>query len=240
MEASAELVLSSLSMQLRPKTVTSSWKAKVRWIGPCTALLLTPYLASPQAQQTNPPQSAPEPKIKFAQTPYQPITGRQRVKWVLVSPFEPENLLRGLFSAGLGTASNTPREYGPHWDGFAKRYGMRFTGVITSKTMEAGLGAIWGEDPRYVPARDKPFRERIGHIFVMTVMATRRDGQLRPAYARFIAYPSSNFLSNTWRVDSVSDTSHALARTGYGFLGKIATNTLKEFWPDAKKNIFKR
>ena len=74
----------------------------------------------------------------------------------------------------------------------------------------------------------------------MTVMATRRDGQLRPAYARFIAYPSSNFLSNTWRADSASDSSHALARTGYGFLGKIATNTLKEFWPDAKKHIFKK
>jgi len=59
---------------------------------------------------------------------------------------------------------------------------MRFTGVTTSKAMEAGLGAIWGEDPRYVPARDKPFRGRIGHIFVMTVMATRRDGQLRPRH----------------------------------------------------------
>src|SRR6516225_5579448 len=167
MEASAELVPSLLSMQLRPKTV----------VGLCTALLLTPSLASPQAQQTNPPQSAPEPKIKLAQPSYQPITGRQRVRWVLVSSFEPESLVRGLFSAGLGTAYNTPREYGPHWDGFAKRYGMRFTGVITSKTMEAGLGAIWGEDPRYVPALDKPFKERVGHIFVMTVMATRRDGQ---------------------------------------------------------------
>jgi len=151
MEPMAELVPSSLSMQLRPKTVTSSWKARVLWICLCTALLLTPTLASPQAQQTNPPQPVPEPKIKFAQTPYQPITGRQRVKWVLVSPFEPESLLRGLFSAGWGTAANTPREYGPHWDGFAKRYGMRFTGLITSKNMEAGLGAIWGEDPRYVP-----------------------------------------------------------------------------------------
>jgi len=210
MEASAELVPFSLSMQLRLKTVTSSWKARVRWIGPCAALLLTPSLASPQAQQTNPPQSAPEPKIKFAQTSYLPITGRQRVKWVLVSPFEPENLLRGLFSAGLGTASNTPREYGPHWDGFAKRYGMRFTGVITSKTMEAGLGAIWGEDPRYVPARDKPFRERIGHIFVMTVMATRRDGQLRPAYARFIAYPSSWMTSSLRRHTSPKTMANAL------------------------------
>src|SRR5215472_18855898 len=135
-------------MQLRSNTVTSS-KARLGWIGLCTALLLTPSLASPQVQQTNPPPPAPEPKIKFAQTPYQPITGRQRVKWVLVSPFEPENLLRGLFSAGLGTANNTPREYGPHWDGFAKRFGMRFTGVITSKTMEAGLGAMWGYAPRY-------------------------------------------------------------------------------------------
>src|SRR5262245_8846643 len=123
-------------VQLRPKAVTSSSKTRMWCLGLCTALLLTPSLASPQAQQPNPPPSAPEPKIKFAQTPYQPITGRQRVKWVLVSPFEPENLLRGLFSAGLGTASNTPREHGPHWDGFAKSDGKRVTGRSTSEAME--------------------------------------------------------------------------------------------------------
>ena len=153
-------------------------------------------------------------------------------------PYEGESL-RVLFSAGLGTACNTPREYGPHWDGFANRYGIRFTGLITSKTMEASFGSGLGEDPRYFPALDKPFKERISHLFVITVMATRRDGQLRPADARFIAYASGNFLSNTWRAEIVSDTSHALARTGYGFLGKIASNTSKEFWPDAKKYIFK-
>src|SRR5215467_5676639 len=63
--------------------------------------------------------------------------------------------------------------------------------------------------------KSKPFKERTRLHFIRTVMATRRDGQLRSAYARFNAYSSSNFLSNTWRAESVSDTS-ALTWTGYG------------------------
>ena len=65
--------------------------------------------------------------------------------------------------------------------------------------MEAGLGAIWGEDPRYTRDVGAPFGHRVGHAVKMTFMAQNRDGKLMPAYARFIAIPGSNFLSNAWR-----------------------------------------
>jgi hypothetical protein len=55
----------------------------------------------------------------------------------------------GVISAAWGTAFNNPEEYGPQWRGFAKRYGMRLTGIATSNAIEAGLGSVWGEDPRY-------------------------------------------------------------------------------------------
>ena len=38
-----------------------------------------------------------------------------------------------------------------------------------------------------------------------TFTAPRPDGHYAPAYARFIAIPGSNFLSNTWRADSEAD-----------------------------------
>src|SRR4051794_33160024 len=78
-----------------------------------------------------------------------PVTGEQRLKWAAVSTVGAPSLIGGLFSAGFGTGINSPNEYGPHWDGFGKRYGMRLTGIATSNLMEAGLGAAWGEDPRY-------------------------------------------------------------------------------------------
>jgi len=33
---------------------------------------------------------------------------------------------------------------------------MRLTGVSTGKAIEAGLGSLWGEDPRYFRAAGQP------------------------------------------------------------------------------------
>ena len=123
-------------------------------------------------------------------------------------------MLTGVFTESTATAENSPKEYGPHWDGFAKRYGIRLTGVGTSNTIEAGLGSIWGEDPRYVLAEDRGFGHRVGHIVLLTFAARNREGQLRPAYARFIAIPGGNFLSNTWRADSVATNRDGTLRQG--------------------------
>jgi hypothetical protein len=188
------------------------------------------------------PQGPPEQNLKVipAQAPYEPISGKQRIQWAALQTFGPESLLLGNWTAAVGTARNRPEEYGPHWDGFAKRYGMRFTGVAASNTIEAGLGSLWGEDPRYVRNQTLPFKKRIGHVFLLTFTARNRQGKLQPAYARYIAIPGSNFLSNTWRVNSESTTDDALARTGYGVLSQISGNAWSEFWPDVKRLVFKK
>ncbi len=93
----------------------------------------------------------------------------------------------------MGNHVNTPHEYDTHWEGFGDRYGIRLT---------AG----------------QPFGVRVKHIFKMKFMATNRKREDRPAYERYIATAGSNSLSNTWRERSESNTTHALARTGYGFL----------------------
>lgn len=106
--------------------------------------------------------------------------------------------------------------------------------------MEAGLGAVWGEDPRYFREPDQPIKVRIGHAIKATFTAYDRQGVVVPAYARFIAIPGNNFLSNTWRADSEANTRSAAKRTLYGFLGKMGSNAFTEFWPDLKKLAFHR
>lgn len=85
--------------------------------------------------------------------------------------------------------------------------------------MEAGLGKQWGEDPRYLRTQEMPFRNRIGHVIKMTFLATGTDGRSMPAYARYIAIPCNNFLSDAWRAPSDATLSRAGMRTGLGFLG---------------------
>jgi hypothetical protein len=169
-----------------------------------------------------------------------PITAAGRLQWLATSTVGPPSLIGGTISAGWGTLFNAPKEYGPHWDGFGKRYGMRFTGISVSNAMEAGLGTFWGEDPSYFRARGQPFKNRVARIVEMTFLAYESHGQTMPAYGRYIAISGNNFLSNTWRADSEATAGQALQRTLTGFLGRMASNAFAEFWPDVGQRLFKK
>jgi hypothetical protein len=171
---------------------------------------------------------------------YKPITGQERFKWFVKSTVGPGSLfLSGPLSAALSTATNSPSEYGPHWAGFGKRYGMRLTGISTGNAMEASLGAIWGEDPRYFHSPNRAFGARVKYVISSTFAAPDRDGRFHPAYARFAGNVGNNFLSNTWRADSVADAHHAALRCLYGVLGRMGSNAFMEFLPDVKRRVEK-
>jgi hypothetical protein len=181
-----------------------------------------------------------QPAVSFRKGPdsYQPITGRQRLNWTVKSTVGPVSLAAGAFSAGFGTAMNRPREYGPHWEGFGKRYGMRFTGIATGNLVEASLGALWGEDPRYFRATGQSVKGRIKNVIVMTFAARQADGELAPAYARYVGISGNNFISNNWRADSESGLGDACLRTALGFAGRMGSNAFAEFWPTLSKHLF--
>lgn len=170
-------------------------------------------------------------------TAYQPISGNERVRWAVKATVGPQSLAAGVWSAGWGTAFNSPPEYGTHWGGFAKRYGMRLTGVSTGNAIEASVGMLWKEDPRYYQSPDREFMGRVRHAADLTFRARGADGELHPAFARYVGNVGNNFLSNTWRVESESSVESALTRTFVGFAGKFASNLFEEFWPSVKEKI---
>jgi hypothetical protein len=170
---------------------------------------------------------------------YSPITGRQRVAWFANSTLGARSLAGGLFAAGFGTGRDAPHVYGPHWEGFGKRYGMRLTGVSTGNAMEASIGRLWGEDPRYFRVPDAKFKGRVRNVLLTAFTAPREDGHFSPAYARYMSTAGNNFLSNTWRPDSEATTKNAITRTLWGFVGRMGSNAFLEFWPDVKSHVFR-
>ena len=193
--------------------------------------------ALPTAANASPRAARPAPSTGSWSENADEITGEQRVAWAAESSVGWSSLLYGVIPAGVTTALNHPREYGTHWEGFGDRYGMRLAGLAVSTTMEASLGAIWHENPRYKPEPEKSFGGRVESVIYQTFFTRRPDGNFEPAYARFVAVPASNFLSNTWRANSEADSAHALERTGYGFAGAMGSNAFHEFWPSIKSHL---
>jgi hypothetical protein len=171
---------------------------------------------------------------------YEPITASQRVGWVLRNTVEPQRILGDAVYAAVETAQNEPRVDGPHWDGFGKRLGILVAGAAVSNTMEATLGSFWGEDPRYFRVPDETFGARVKNVIKLTFVARGRDGNYHPAYARYMAIPGSNWLSNTWRPDEQADNEDAAIRTLEGFGARMGSNAYNEFWPSISPHLFHR
>ncbi len=169
---------------------------------------------------------------------YVPISGAERASWVVKSTLSPATLLFTGFDAGLGTLRNSPRELGPHWNGYGDRYGLRIADRALSTSIEAGVGALWGEDPRYRRVPEKPFAGRIAHVLKMTVVSHDASGREMPAYARFVAVPAAAFISNAWKPDSQNSSGDALNRIGFSVATHILGNAYTEFWPDARARFF--
>lgn len=170
--------------------------------------------------------------------PYEPITSRGRARWLVASTVGPEGLVAGVLSSGISTAVDQPAEFGPTWGGFGHRFGVRLTGISTGNAIEAGLGALWGEYPRYDRLPEAPFSTRVWNTVKLSFTARYSDGHLGPAYARLIAIPGNNALSNTWRAHSEADPGDIAVRSILGILGRIGTNAFVEFWPDVRRRIF--
>jgi hypothetical protein len=173
--------------------------------------------------------------------PSSAITTWRRLRWFDEKTFGVSNLGGSIPGAAWMTFMDRPHEAGPHWEGFGERYGVSVSTNAVSNAMEAGMGAIWGEDPRYRrDGADIPLKSRLGHVVKWTVFAPNRNGELRPAYARFIGISGSSLISNAWREPSDTSAEHSLDRIGYGFLGRMGSNAFDEFWPDVKQRLFHR
>ena len=171
---------------------------------------------------------------------YSAITPAERVRWMIDTTVDPADLLGHAFSAGFGTWTDSPKELGTHWTGFEKRYVNNMATSVLGNSIEAGVGAIWGGDPRYFPAEPgTSLKSRFIRAAKWTVLARQANGEVGPAYARFIAIPASNAISDAWRPASETGGGHLLERTATGFGAQFAGNVWHEFWPGIRKKLFR-
>jgi hypothetical protein len=171
---------------------------------------------------------------------YVPPTGADRLKWTADGTLGAASIATGVFIAAWNTAWNIPSEWNATWSGFGKRFGSREAQMTISNTVEAGLGAAWGEDPRYFPSGRTGFWSRTGYAAKTVFVAHRRSGRLAPAWARYAGAIGSNVAANTWLPPGDRSAGQSVRRVGNGFLGRFVGNLWMEFWPDVRGHFAQR
>ena len=219
-----------------------------------------PYLLGAQVpsrvQPGTPASQAPEPRIETVEAnhnavitdtylisgaPYTPATAEDRVELWARRSFALDNHISGVFKIAWKTwVTNDPAEWGKGLDGYARRYATREFEVIVANGVEAGVGAIWGEDPRYFRLDHGSLNARIRHAIISSYMTHRRDGSRGPAYARFIGMMSAKGSSMIWYPDESKNWRRpTVSAIGIGLAGRIGSNLFREFKPDLMRMVRK-
>jgi hypothetical protein len=172
---------------------------------------------------------------------YTPITGEQRVDWIVDGTIGRRSLtIVGPLATVWLTAFNSPEEWGRGVSGITKRYAQREADVALSNTIEAGLGALWGEDPRYIASGRKGIWPRARYALKTSVLAQGRDGRLRPAWARYAGNTANNLIENAWLPPSQTTATQTVVRSGMGIVTRMGGNLWEEFWPDIARRFKKK
>jgi hypothetical protein len=209
---------------------------------PRAALLMAALLCLSRPAVAQPPagtKAGGEPGQMTA-TSYVPVDSVQRVNWIVDGTIGPRSLfVVGPLAALWQTGFNQPSEWQRTWSGIGKRYLQREADVAISNTIEAGLGAIWGEDPRYIPSGRRGIGPRARYAITTTVLAQRPDGHLAPAWGRFAGNTVNNLIENAWLPPSVTTPGQTMLRSALGLLSRLGGNAWEEFWPDVRKRFRK-
>jgi hypothetical protein len=181
------------------------------------------------------PAAKPEARID------EPMTARDRIDWIVDGTVGPKSLfVVGVIGTAWQTGWNTPDEWGRSWSGAGKRYLQREADVAISNTIEAGLGAIWGERADYIRSHKQGIKPRLGYALKTVFLAYRPDGHLAPAWGRYAGNTINNLIENSWLPPSATTWQQTTWRSASGFATRAIGNVWEEFWPDAKRRLFTR
>jgi hypothetical protein len=194
------------------------------------ATLFVTLPSSARAQDASPP-----PIISHGATTA--ITAAGRIRWVTTTIVGPQSFTAGVVVAGAETLMAFPPEWERTASGFGRRYVVRDGAIAISNGVEASLGALWGEDPRYTQCHCEGIHQRAAHAARLSVFAVRSDGHVAPAWGRYAGTITSNFAQDTWLPPSERTWQQMVLRQAGAVGGRFVGNLFAEFWPDVRRRF---
>jgi hypothetical protein len=206
------------------------------------------FAAESPCQQTSPSDPPPEESRRilgiipnFRTSPslknYEPLTNREKFKIATQDAFDRGTVGLAALFAGDGQLTNANRSFGQGAAGFGRYFGASYGDFVIGDYMtEAIFPALLHQDPRYfrrgVGGEWSRLRYAMGQIFW-----THRDsGGMQFNYSEVIGNSTAVAVSNAYYANNRT-VGDAVSKLGVQLAVDMATNVLKEFWPDLERKF---
>jgi hypothetical protein len=192
-----------------------------------TVVLLPCFAAAGQQQEDD----------REQRTTYSPITASERAAWIGGEVMSAGALSSAAFSSAWTMRGHSPKEWPRTASGYGRRFADAQATAAVSSSIEAGLGTMWGEDPRYARSGRHEGWARVGHAVTSVALSRWRNGRPAVVWARFAGTVSGSVIENAWLPPSAATRSRTTARVASNFAGQLAANLWTEFWPDLRRRL---
>ena len=169
-----------------------------------------------------------------------PLTGERRWQIYTHNAFaSPGAATRVVIASTMAQIVNGPNEWQRSWSGYGKRVGTSALTFTAQDTVEHGVAALTGRDPRYQRCQCASVWKRVGHSFTGIVASVDNQGHRRfdlthvgGAYAG--GYVAASMYPSNYSVAVKG------AQLGHRMVGQLfVANLLAEFSPEMRK-LFRR
>ena len=131
--------------------------------------------------------------------PYHRPDKETRDKRYLLSMFGPFAIGGDVIAAGINTASNSPREWGPGWNGFGKRFASQVGMSVVQRSSQFALEESFKLDSYYYRSTKRDVGSRLKNAIASTFTARRPDGSKTFGLPKIVgSYTAGIVAAETW------------------------------------------
>jgi hypothetical protein len=176
--------------------------------------------------------------VEAVQAPAAPLDLKGKTDYYLKATFSSEAIGRIALTSGFKHLRGSDT-YGSGAAGLGQSIGSRYAEHITKRTIQFGVGAALGEDPRFYRSNKTGTWSRVAFQLKRTVTVQNDNGGTSIAAGKLAGTFGSNAIATYWDPRRPDALKQGLTNTGIDLAGDLATRLVREFWPDLRR-LFKR
>jgi len=168
---------------------------------------------------------------------YEPLSVGGKFKIASQDAFDPGTIVLAAMFAGESQLTNANRSFGQGVAGYGKYWGTAYADFAIGDFMTEGLfPTLLHQDPRYFRKGTGGGWSRLGYAMGQIFWTHTDNGRSQFNYSEVIGNSTAVAISNAYYRDNRT-ASDGVSKLGMQLGVDMASNVLKEFWPEVEKKF---
>jgi hypothetical protein len=171
---------------------------------------------------------------------YEPLTAGQKFKLASQDSFDQGTVALAALFAGEAQLTNANRSFGQGGAGFGRYFGAAYGDLVIGNYMSGAVfPTLLHQDPRYFRRGIGSGWSRLGYAMGQIFWTHRDSGGTQFNYSEIVGNSTAVAISNAYYADNRT-ASDAVSKLGMQLGVDMASNILKEFWPELQRRFHRK